>query len=146
MKKLLLALIFIFIFIFIFTTTVGAMTLTWDVYSDPVATNLRIYHSMDNTNWTAILIDDIPTNNIASEIPDGNDNERVYYRMTANDSVNSEESTPSNTVSFYWTTGGSGHTGPAGIGGLRLLDCNPFDLITDDGSNDWDLCNNRYNK
>ena len=137
--------------VLLITSTVNAMTLAWDVYTDSKATNLRIYQSLDQTNWT-ILVDNIPTDMVASEIPDHTtDYERVYYMMRAADTTvptndPKHESPNSNVISYYWTTGGSGHTGPEAVNGVTLIDCGYYDNIPDDGSSQWDLCMNRHNK
>ena len=143
MKKFLIG---ILISMFLFTTSASAMTLAWDAYTDPIATNLAIYVSQDNNVWS-ILVDNIPTASVASEIPDHQtNNQRMYYMMRAFDSVNNEESANSESVSFYWTADGGGFEGPAGVGGIRLLDCSILDGTPDDGSPDWALCDGRHNK
>lgn len=122
------------------------MTLAWDEYTDTAATDLRIYHSTDQTNWT-VLVDSIPTSMVASEIPDNaNNQERVYYMMRGANTTATpeEESGNSNIVSYFWTTSGGGHTGPAGVGGISLIDCEPYDSKPDDGSPEWETCSNRY--
>ena len=144
--KILLSIFTSIVLVLLLITSAHALTLAWDPYSDTVTTDLRIYTSIDKTTWS-ILVDSIPADEVASEIPDNlNDYERVYYMMRAYDSVNDEESGNSNVVSYFWTSGGSGHTGPAGVGGVRLLDCSSFDAIPDDGSAEWTLCNDRHNK
>ena len=145
MKKLISFISVVFLFTFLLTTS-HAMTVAWDAYTDTEATDLRIYHSLDQSTWS-LLVDSIPTNIVASEIPDNpNDQERVYYMMRAYDSGEDAESGNSNVISYFWTTGGGGHTGPAGVGGVSLIDCGPLDTISDDGSPEWDICQGRHNK
>jgi len=148
MKKILLVFISVILGLFLIGSA-SAMTLAWDTFIDPVATDLRIYSTTDPTDpatWS-ILVDSIPTNMVASELDDHTtDGERVYYKMRSYDSNNQEESGDSNVVSFYWTESGAGHTGPAAVGGIKLLDCDYYDGISDDDSNNWDICNERYNK
>ena len=118
MKKLISFISVVFLFTFLLTTS-HAMTVAWDAYTDTEAT----------------------------EIPDNpNDQERVYYMMRAYDSGEDAESGNSNVISYFWTTGGGGHTGPAGVGGVSLIDCGPLDNISDDGSPEWDICQGRHNK
>lgn len=129
------------ILLFAMPLMASAMTLVWDPYSDELADSFTIYHSTDQSNWVE-LVENIPTSYIATEIPDGADNTRIYYMMRA--VFADGESGNSNVVTYYWTTGGGGHTGPAAVGGVSLLDCGPLDNIADDGSPEWDICNERY--
>lgn len=115
------------------------MTLAWDTYTDLNATGLKIESSLDQSTWIT-LVDDIATNYVASEIPDNpTDDQRVYYRMKAFNGT--EESEPSNIVSYYWTTDGGGHSGPAAVGGIRLLDCD--NILQDTNHADYNTCLNR---
>ena len=124
-----------------------ALTLAWNSYSDTGATDLRIYHSLDQSEWT-LLVDSIPTDMVASEIPDGSVNTRVYYMMRAVDTNPNPdaESGNSNVVSYFWTTSGQGYTGPTAVGGITLINCGPLDNIPDDGSPEWEICNSRHKK
>ena len=145
MKKLLTCFVSVLAVLFLIGS-VHAMSVAWDQYTDTKATDLRIYSSVDQTNWS-ILVDSIPTDQVAAEIPNhSQDYQRVYYMMRAHDVVANEESPDSESISFYWTTGGQGHVGPAGIQGIKLLDCAPYDAIADDGSPEWGICNGRFNK
>ena len=138
MKKMLFVL-----FVSICLTVPGyAMTLAWDDYVDSSADGLRVYHSVNESTWS-VLVDNIPTSFSATEVPDNPvDNVRVYYLLRAfNDSG---ESIDSNTVSYFWATGGGGTVGPAAVVGISLIDCSIFDSISDDGSLEWDLCKGRY--
>ena len=145
MKKLISLFTIVLATLFIIGSA-SAMTLAWDAYTDTKATDLRIYSSLDQSTW-AILLDSIPTGSVAAEIPDNPvDNQRVHYLMRAFDSVSSQESGDSNSISFYWTTGGAGFEGPAGVDSIKFLDCDPFDGIADDGTAEWGLCNGRFNK
>ncbi len=133
----------IFLFLFVFVPPCFSMTLAWDSYSDPQANILRIWSSDNNVDWT-ILVADIPTDNVASEVSNGSDDTRVYYKMTAvnTDAEPDESSDDSNTISYYWTTGGGGHIGPAVPGGIHLIDCDKVQS----GDADYDICQNRYNQ
>lgn len=125
----------------------NALTTAWDSYTDPNANIFRIYSSLNESGPWAVLIDDIPLSHVAAEIPDHTtDNERVYYIIRAYDSVDDLESENSDIVSFYWTTGGGGYEGPSSVMGIRLLDCDPYDAIPDDGSPEWQICDGRYGK
>jgi hypothetical protein len=138
MKKVLTGL-FSFVLALFICNSVQAMTLAWDSYTDPTATGLRIESSTNNVDFTTI-VDDITTDNIASEVPDGPDNTRVYYRMKAFNST--ESSTPSNMVSFFWTTGGGGYSGLPPIDNIRLLDCDT--ILTDPSNPNYALCEGRH--
>lgn len=130
----------------LFSGTAFGQTIVWDTYTDTEADTLRIYQSSTKPyNWQELTFG-IAKDNVAAEVPAGPDNTRVYYKMNAHDSTNDMESSDSDVVSFYWTTGGGGTVGPAGVGGIRLLDCSTYDSITDDGSPEWDICAGRYNK
>lgn len=131
--------------VLIFSASAFGQTLVWDAYTDTEADSLRIYQSTtgDAGPWTAI-VNSIPTDMIASDVPNGPDNTRVHYMMRAHSSGLDVESSNSDTVSFFWTTGGGGSTGPAGIGGIRLLDCTEYDGVPDDGSDNWDICAGRH--
>jgi hypothetical protein len=98
------------------------MAVEWDAYSDPEATGLRLEQSVDKVNWTTCL-DNISTSDTSAVVPTyAQENVRVYYRMVAfNDTDDSE---PSNVISFYWTTGGGGHEGLGAPGLIRFIDCN----------------------
>ena len=138
MKKLLLALLISLCL----TVQALSMTLAWDSYSDPEADVLRVYHSTDQATWTP-LIDSIPTNMVAVELPDHTaDNTRVYYLLRA--SGDAGEGPDSNVVSYFWTTDGGGRTGLGAVTGISLLDCSAYDAISDDGSLEWGLCDGRY--
>ena len=136
------------LFLLICSNTYG-MTVKWDTYTDTEASQLRIYKSTDQVNWD-IEVTGIPTSYIASELPDGTANARIYYIMRAYSETLDLESGNSNTVSVFWSNNGDGSvtgiTGPAGVGGLQLLDCSLYDGTTDDGSINWDTCSNRFNK
>jgi hypothetical protein len=125
-----------------FAVSVQAMTLAWDPYSDPQATDLRVYHSTSSSGPWSLLVDSIPKDKVSSEIPDGADYTRIYYLMRAYDSAGDQESADSNIVSFYWTTGGAGHEGPAGIQEIKLLDCDS--ILSDPTNPDYELCTNRH--
>ena len=116
-----------------------ALTLEWDPYTDPDATGLRIYHSTDNVNFT-LLVDSIPMDKVACEIPNGPDYTRVYYHATG---FNADgESLPSNTVSFMWSTGGGGSEGLLPMDTIRLLDCDA--ILQDPNHADYATCQGRY--
>ena len=137
MKKTLIALVITAVLAL--TVPVNAMTLAWDTYTDSTATGLRIEASTDKANWSTI-VDNIPTDKVAAEVPDGADYTRIYYRMKA---FNSDDiSQPSEVVSFYWSTGGSGQTGLAPVDGIRLLDCDS--ILQDSNNPNYDTCLNRY--
>lgn len=136
MKKLVIAL---FLSLFLFTS-VNAMTLAWDAYTDPAATNLRIEASTDNITWN-IEVDSIETSIVASDVPNGPDSTRIWYRLRAYNTNTQEQSDPSNVVSYFWTTGGGGFEGVAPVDGVRLLDCD--EIILDDQHPDYDTCLNR---
>ena len=139
LKKVILAL---FLSLFLIGSA-NALTVAWDAYTDTNATGLRIESSTDQTNWST-SVDSIPTDAVASDIPDGPDNTRVYYRMRAFDNATPENvSDPSNVISFYWTTGGGGFEGIAPVDGIKLLDCDA--IIQDDTHPDYDTCVNRHN-
>ena len=139
LKKVILAL---FLSLFLIGSA-NALTVAWDTYTDTNATGLRIESSLDQTNWSTV-VDNIPTDAVASEIPDGPDSTRVYYRMRAFDNATPENvSDPSNVISYYWTTGGGGFEGIAPVDGIKLLDCDA--IIQDDTHPDYDTCVNRHN-
>jgi hypothetical protein len=135
MKRIILALFLCLLL----ASPAAALTLAWDAYTDPNGTNLRIYHSADNTNFT-ILVDAIPINNVAAEFPDGPDYTRIYYKMTAYNTE--DESSPSNTVSFMWSTGGGGSEGLLPMDTIRLMDCDT--ILQDPNHADYTLCQGRY--
>ena len=138
MKRLFIAILLLTIMV----PLAFAWTAAWDEYTDSTA-QLRIYQSDDQVNW-AIIVDNIPYTYQSSEVPAGTRDTRIYYRMTA---FNSDlESAPSNTISLYWNRDGVGFEGPAAVGNLYILDCEPYDLIEDDESYEWAVCNARYNK
>ena len=147
MVKKITQIIIVLVLLFAIPLAANALTLAWNSYSDTGATDLRIYHSLDQSEWT-LLVDSIPTDMVASEIPDGSENTRVYYMMRAVDTNPNPdaESGNSNVVSYFWTTGGNGHTGPTAVGGITLINCGPLDNIPDDGSPEWEICNSRHKK
>lgn len=139
MKKIIIAL---FLSLFLISSA-NALTVAWDTYTDANATGLRIESSTDQSTWST-AVDNIPTNLISSEIPDGPNATRVYYRMRAFDDATPENvSDPSNVISFYWTTGGGGFEGIAPVDGIKLLDCETIEL--DVNHPDYDTCVNRHN-
>jgi len=146
MVKKITQIIIVLVLLFAIPLAANALTLAWNSYSDTGATDLRIYHSLDQSEWT-LLVDSIPTDMVASEIPDGSVNTRVYYMMRAVDTNPNPdaESGNSNVVSYFWLEGG-GHTGPSAVGGITLINCGPLDNIPDDGSPEWDICNSRHKK
>ena len=117
----------------------AGLTLVWDAYDDPNATGIRIYHSTDNTNFT-ILVDNIPTDKVACEIPQGSDYTRIYYHATGFNT--DDESLPSNVVSFMWSTGGGGSEGLLPMDTIRLLDCES--VLQDPNHADYATCQGRY--
>lgn len=136
MRKILISLALTLIFA---VTANAAMTVAWDTYTDPVATGLRLESSTDNSTWTT-AVGDIPTSMVASDIPNGPDNTRVYYRMVAFNA--SEDADPSNIISFYWTTGGNGFEKVAPATGIKFLDC--ASILLDNTDPDYGTCLNRY--
>jgi len=97
------------------------MALAWDEYTDPTATYLRIESSTDNSSFST-LVNDISTEALGSLVPNHTtDNQRVYYRLIAYNT--SDQSTPSNTVSYFWTTNGGGQQGLLKPGDIHFVDC-----------------------
>lgn len=135
LKKVIIAL---FLSLFLIGSA-NALTVAWDAYTDDTATGLRIESSIDQTNWSTV-VDNIPTDAVASDIPDGVDYTRVYYRMKAFNAT--DVSDPSNVISYYWTTGGGGHTGIAPVDGVKLLDCDT--ILQDDTDPNYSTCVNRH--
>ena len=137
MRKILIG--FVLVLSLLLVNSAYSMTLAWDIYTDSNATGLKIESSIDQSVW-ATVVDNIPTTNVASEIPDNTtDDQRVYYRMKGFNAT--LESGPSNVVSYFWTTGGGGHSGPAPVGGVKLLDCD--EILLDDQHPNYNTCLNR---
>ena len=150
MVKKITQILIVMVLLFTIPLMANALTLVWDTYTDTVATELRIYTSPTGIGetWTELVVD-IPTNNVASEIPDGADNTRVYYMIRAVDELavpNEALSGNSNVVSYFWTTDGNGYGGPSAVGGVSFINCDEYDNIVDDGTTNWDICNERHNK
>jgi hypothetical protein len=125
----------VIIFTFGILSIAQAMSIQWDTYTDENASGLRIESSIDKITWN-IIVDDILTSKIASEIPNGQSYTRIYYRIVAFNAT--DQSLPSNIVSFYWTEGGGGHEGLAPASNIQLLDC---DLILEDTNHpDYSTC------
>lgn len=121
LKKYLLSIIFTLLFGIFAQSAIGAMALAWDTYSDPLATGLRLEESIDNSNWST-LVDNIPTSDTAVAVPTHQtENERVFYRLVAFNST--DVSSPSNVISYFWTTGGGGYKGLQTPGLIRFIDC-----------------------
>ena len=119
MKKLLLTILFVLVVGVSYSF--AELVLAWDAYSDPNATGLRLQSSLNQTTW-ATLVDNIPTDSIATAVPNHiTDYERVYYRLVAFNAT--DVSDPSNVISFYWTTGGGGSEGVGSPGNLRFINC-----------------------
>ena len=99
------------------------MALAWDEYTDSTATYLRLESSLTtNPADFSTLVNDIARTAIGVAVPNHTtDNERVYYRIVAYNS--GFESGPSNTVSFFWTTGGGGQEGLLKPGDIHFVDC-----------------------
>lgn len=139
MKKFLVALLVV-VFGLVLVNPASALTLAWDSYTDPDATGLRIYSSTDNTNWST-SVDNIATDKVASDIPDGSDYTRIWYKIVAFNA--NGDSVPSNVVSFYWTFGGGGNEGLAPMNDIRLLDCDQI-LAGPDTHADYAICESRH--
>ena len=136
MKKLGLV---ILLLVFGLVPAANALTLSWDTYSDVNATGLRIEKSADNSTWT-MAVDNIATDKVASDVPDGGDFTRVYYRMRAFNAT--DTSNPSNVISFYWSSGGGGYEGLAPVDGVRFLDCD--EILLDQNHADYATCESRH--
>jgi len=138
LKKIIIAL---FLSLFLIGSA-NALTVAWDAYTDDTATGLRIESSIDQSTWST-AVDNIPTTNVASDIPDGPDSTRVYYRMRAFDDATPQNvSDPSNVISYFWTTGGGGHEGIAPVDGIKLLDCDA--ILQDANHPDYNTCVNKH--
>ena len=108
----------------LFCSNAGAMNLKWDSYEDSQVSELRIYQRTTPTGeYTLLDTGLILPSEVTKSIPTGPDNTRVYYIIRAYSSTLNMESENSNEVSYYWTTGGNGSIGPAGVTGLQLIDC-----------------------
>ena len=136
MKKIFL----IALMVICFSFNAHALTLVWNPYLDTTATFLRIESSTDGINYI-IAVDTIPTAMVATAIPNGPDQTRVYYRMRAYNDI--DQSTTSNVVSFYWTTGGGGWEGLSPVDNIHLLDCDA--ILTDPNHADYALCTGQWN-
>jgi len=99
------------------------MALAWDEYTDSTATYLRLESSLTtNPADFSTLVNDISTEALGSLVPNHTtDNQRVYYRLIAYNT--SDQSTPSNTVSYFWTTNGGGQQGLLKPGDIHFVDC-----------------------
>ena len=115
------------------------LTLAWDTYTDPDATGIKIYSSVNGTDFT-LLVDNIPKTDVAVEIPDGPDYTRVYYHATGFNAT--DESVPSNQISFMWSTGGGGTSGLGPVDGIHLLDCDT--ILQDPQHADYAICQGRH--
>ena len=135
MKRILIGLI---LTMFMFASA-NAMTVSWDAYTDSAVTGPRIDCSTDQVSWST-NVNAIPTNMVATDIPNGSDNTRVYYRMIAYNA--SETADPSNVITFFWTTGVNGYETIAPVNGIKLLDC--ATIMLDSTHADYDTCVNRY--
>ena len=148
MVKKITQIIIVLVLLFAIPLAASALTLAWDTYTDTVATELRIYKSPTGIGdtWTELVFN-IPTNMVASEIPNGELNTRVYYKIIAVDTISDPEvlSGDSNIVSYLWLEDG-GHTGPSAVGGITFINCDDYDDISDDNSDNWDICNSRHKK
>lgn len=120
LTKFVVALIVMVFLGMVSTSAYAAMALQWDSYTDSSADGLRILSSTDNINFST-LVDNIPTDKVVSTVPNGPQNTRVYYKMIAFDG--DVESTPTNTVSYYWDSQGGGSIGIQAPGTIRLIDC-----------------------
>ena len=122
LRNYLLSIIFTLFFGIFAQSALGAMAVAWDAYTDPIATGLRLEESTDQSNWT-IAVDNIPTSDTAVAIPTHQtENERVFYRLVAFNST--DVSSPSNVISYFWTTGGGGYEGLQTPGLIKFIDCN----------------------
>ena len=135
MKRILIGLI---LTMFMFASA-NAMTVAWDAYTDTAATGLRIESSTDQSTWST-AVNNIPVNMTATDIPNGADNTRMYYRMLAFNA--SETSDPSHVITFFWTTGGNGYENISPVNGIKLLDC--VTIMQNSAHPDYDTCVNRY--
>ena len=143
MVKKITQIIIVLVLLFAIPLAANALTLAWNPYTDTVATELRIYKSPTGIGdtWTELVFN-IATNNVASEIPDGVVNTRVYYKIIAVDTISIPEvrSGDSNIVSYFWLEDGQGYTGPSAVGGITFIDCDNIDNT----SPNWDICQGRH--
>lgn len=118
MKKLFV----LFCLVLFFSTNAFAeIAVSWDPYSDPQATGIRLQQSTDQTTWST-LIDNIAVSAVGVALPAHGTVERVWYRLVAFSA--DDISAPSNTVSLFWNTDGTVIEGLSGPGNFKWIDCN----------------------